>query len=145
MIYDVIACRYMCNILRKCSYQALQLWRPELWIVVLLPLLFPCNLGIHCRHKYGLKNNGDTRIWHFDFLEMAWHQPQTVIVGFNTTLARSVMDERYIYIYICIPASISIIQYDSCLTIFCTITCRYDYNWRLRVPGDDTRTPLLTN
>ena len=31
--------------------------------------------------KYGIfeKHNGDTRIWHFDLLKMAWHQSQTSI------------------------------------------------------------------
>ena len=29
--------------------------------------------------KYGIfwKHNGNSRIWHFDLLEKAWHQPQT--------------------------------------------------------------------
>ena len=26
-------------------------------------------------------HNGNSRIWHFDLLEMAWHQPQTSIVS----------------------------------------------------------------
>ena len=32
--------------------------------------------------KYGMfgKYNGNTRIWHFDLQEMAWHQPQSNIV-----------------------------------------------------------------
>ena len=37
---------------------------------------------IHCRPKLWniLKPNGNTRNWHFDLLEMAWHQPQPSIV-----------------------------------------------------------------
>ena len=31
------------------------------------------------RKKYGMfgKHNANTRFWHFDFLEMAWHQLET--------------------------------------------------------------------
>ena len=37
---------------------------------------------IHCRQKYWIfgQHSGNTRIWHFDLLDMAWHQPQTSIV-----------------------------------------------------------------
>ena len=63
--------------------------------------------------------------------------------GFNATLACSVMDERcnthtciYIDIYVYMHTHlINIIQYDSYLTIFCTITCRYDFNRRFQGPG----------
>ena len=39
-------------------------------------------VGIHYRPKVWniLKPNGNTRTWHFDLLEIAWHQPQTSIV-----------------------------------------------------------------
>ena len=35
--------------------------------------------NVHHWKEYEMsgKDNGNTRIWHFDFLEMAWHQPQT--------------------------------------------------------------------
>ena len=42
-----------------------------------------CNFYIlHCQTKCKIfgKLNGSTRIWHFDLLEMAWHQLQTSIV-----------------------------------------------------------------
>ena len=39
------------------------------------------------------KHNGSTRIWHFDLLEMAWHQP-VKYYNFNATLTCSVMDEK---------------------------------------------------
>ena len=34
--------------------------------------------------SYGIfgKHNGNSRVWHFDLLEMAWHQPQTSIITF---------------------------------------------------------------
>ena len=37
---------------------------------------------IHYRQKYRIfgKRNGNTRIWHFHLLDMAWHQPKTSIV-----------------------------------------------------------------
>ena len=43
--------------------------------------------------SYGIfgKHNGDTRIWHFDLLEMIWQQPQTSIV---TWIQQSCVDEK---------------------------------------------------
>ena len=40
------------------------------------------NIYIHYRPKVWniLKPNGNSRTWHFDLLEMAWHQPQLSIV-----------------------------------------------------------------
>ena len=37
----------------------------------------------HYRRKHGIsgKQNGNIHIWHSDFLEMAWYQPQTSIVN----------------------------------------------------------------
>ena len=46
-------------------------------------LLFRRNMiMIHYRQKYGIsgKHNGNTRIWHFDLLAMAWRQPQNFFV-----------------------------------------------------------------
>ena len=50
---------------------------------------FFCSMKSHFTKTYTLppKNeisgmhNGNSRIWHFDLLEMAWHQPQTSIVS----------------------------------------------------------------
>ena len=36
-----------------------------------------------------------TSIWHFDLLEVAWHQPQTSIVNFNATLMCCVIDQIF--------------------------------------------------
>ena len=40
------------------------------------------NIHIYYRQKYGISenHNGNTCIWHFDLLEMAWHHPQSSIV-----------------------------------------------------------------
>ena len=44
--------------------------------------VFDENWIIHYRQKHGIfgKHWGNTRIRHFDLLEMAWHHPQTCIV-----------------------------------------------------------------
>ena len=41
----------------------------------LLPYIQTANYGISEKH------NGNTRIWHFNLLEIAWHQSQTNIVA----------------------------------------------------------------
>ena len=145
MIYHVIACHYMCNILRKCSYQALQLWRPELWIVVLLLgnklfipfelITLPVQFGNALPQKYGRfgKYNGNARIWQFDLLELAWHQPQTGIVALMQHsrvvlwTKDAIHTHAYVYIYIFIYAY-PLNQYNSIWFIFDNLL--YDFNRR---------------
>ena len=150
MIYHVITCATFYESVHIGPYNSdvqscglLYCYKGTKFLFHLHWLLFPCNLGIHCRKKYGLfeKHNGNTRIWQFKLLEMAWFQPQTGIVALmqHSRVVLWTKDAIYIYMHTHIN------QYDSYLIIFCTITCRYDFNWRFRVPGDDTRTTLLTN
>ena len=55
--------------------------------------------------RYGIfgKHNGNTRIWHFDLLEVAWHQPQTHFVAF--------MQFSYVVLWTKMECAISEIRY----------------------------------
>ena len=51
-------------------------WLYRRWIKFILPYIF---IVSYFRKSYGIlgKLNGNTRLWHFNLLDMAWHQPQT--------------------------------------------------------------------